>query len=138
MHISRTTFLLAIFVLTATYLFGGYSGRHELFPFQVLRALKTGATAAAPDRYAVDKAGRLASDEQKKAIACPQQTDRTAVLLLIGQSDAGNHAGQRYRSDMVRGSSISSTTNAMSPRHPCSDLMASVENIGPSSATSCW
>jgi hypothetical protein len=99
MHISRATFLLAIFVLTATYLLGGYSGRHELFPFQVLRALKTGATAAAPDRYAVDKTGRLASDDQKKAIACPQQTDRTAVLLLIGQSNAANHAGQRYRSE---------------------------------------
>src|SRR4051794_29703546 len=99
MHISRANFLLAIFVLTATYLFGGYSGRHELFPFQVLRALKTGATAAAPDRYAVDKTGRLASGEQKKAIACPEQTDRTAVLLLIGQSNAGNHAGQRYRSE---------------------------------------
>src|SRR3954454_1032473 len=99
MHISRTTFLLAIFVLTATYLFGGYSGRHELFPFQVLRALRTGATAAGPDGYAADKTGRLASDDQKKAIACPEQTDRTAVLLLIGQSNAGNHAGQRYRSE---------------------------------------
>jgi Carbohydrate esterase, sialic acid-specific acetylesterase len=78
-------------------LFGGYSGRHDLFPYSVLRALK--ARPAAPDRYTFDQAGRLESDDQKKAVACPQQTDRTAVLLLIGQSNAGNHAGQRYRSE---------------------------------------
>jgi carbohydrate esterase-like sialic acid-specific acetylesterase len=99
MHISRASFLLAILVLTATYLFGVYSARHETFPFTVFQALKTRATATAPDLYIVDRAGRLASDDQKKAVACPQQTDRTAVLLLIGQSNAGNHAGQRFRSE---------------------------------------
>jgi hypothetical protein len=29
MHISRVSFLIAILVLTATYLFGAYSARHE-------------------------------------------------------------------------------------------------------------
>ena len=99
MHISRASFSIAILVLTATYLFGGYSGRHHLFPFPVFQALKTRAVSTAPDRYTVDQAGRLASDDQKKAVACPQQTDRTAVLLLMGQSNAGNHAGQRFRSE---------------------------------------
>jgi Carbohydrate esterase, sialic acid-specific acetylesterase len=99
MHITRGNFLLAILVLTATYLFGGYSGRHEIFPFPVFLALKTHAGWKAPDRYTVDQVGRLESDDQKKAVACPQQTDRTAVLLLIGQSNAGNHAGQRFRSE---------------------------------------
>jgi hypothetical protein len=99
MHISRASLLIAILVLTATYLFGGYSGRHDLFPFAVFQALKTRAVSTAPDRYTVDQAGRLASDDQKKAVACPQQTDRTAVLLLMGQSNAGNHAGQRFRSE---------------------------------------
>src|SRR3954452_2237395 len=99
MHISRASFSIAILVLTATYLFGGYSGRHDLFPFAVFQALKTRAVSTAPDRYTVDQAGRLASDDQKKAVACPQQTDRTAVLLLMGQSNAGNHAGQRFRSE---------------------------------------
>jgi hypothetical protein len=89
--------LLAIVVLSATFLLGGYSGRHDLFPYSAFRALK--ARPAAPDRYTFDQAGRLESDDQKKAVACPQQTDRTAVLLLIGQSNAGNHAGQRYRSE---------------------------------------
>jgi hypothetical protein len=40
MQISRGSFLLATLVLAATYLFGGYSGRHDLFPFSILQALK--------------------------------------------------------------------------------------------------
>jgi hypothetical protein len=99
MHRSRATFLLAILVLTATYLFGAYSARHQLFPFPFFQALKTRASSTAPDLYTFDKAGRLASGDQKKAVACPQQADRTAVLLLIGQSNAGNHGGQRFRSE---------------------------------------
>ena len=104
MHISRASFLLAISVLTATYVFGGYSGRHELFPFPLFQSLKTWAAgiradATAPDIYTFDQTGRLASGDQKKAVACPQKTDRTAVLLLIGQSNAGNHAGQRFHSE---------------------------------------
>ncbi|MGX9430301.1 sialate O-acetylesterase [Bradyrhizobium sp. LeoA1S1] len=96
MHMSRASFLLAILVLTATYLLGAYSGRHGFFPFPLLHALKS---QTAPDRYTFDQAGRLASGDQKQAIACPQQTERTAVLLLVGQSNAGNHAGQRFRSE---------------------------------------
>jgi hypothetical protein len=97
MHISRRNSLLAILVLSATYLLGAYSGRHDLFPFSLLAAVKARSTAA--DRYIFDQAGRLESDDQKKAVACPQQTDRTAVLLLTGQSNAGNHGGQRFRSE---------------------------------------
>ena len=102
MHISRASFLLAILVLAATYLFGAYSDRHELFPLPAFRALKTRAGWKAPkvpDRYTVDQVGRLASDDEKKAVVCPQQTGRTAVLLLLGQSNAGNHAGQRFHSE---------------------------------------
>jgi hypothetical protein len=100
MRMSRARFLLAIIVLTATYLFGAYSARHQLFPFPLLQALKTGADRTAPDDlYTFDQVGRLASGDHKKAAACPQQTDRTAVLLLIGQSNAGNHGGQRFHSE---------------------------------------
>lgn len=136
MYISRGSFLLAILVLAATYLFGGYSGRHDLFPYSILRALKASPTA--PDRYTFDQPGRLESDDQKKAVVCPQQTDRTAVLLLIGQSNAGNHGGQRFRSE--HGDAVVNffDGNAMSPRRPCWGPMASAENIGPSSATFCW
>lgn len=97
---SRTSFLLAVLVLTATYLFGAYSARHELFPVRFFHALKTHAGGTAPeDLYTFDQAGRLASGDQKKAVTCPQQTDRTAVLLLIGQSNAGNHGDRRFRSE---------------------------------------
>ncbi len=99
MHMSGASFLLAVLVLSATYLFGAYSARHQLFPFSFFQALKTRADGTAPDLYTFDRAGRLASGDQKKAVACPQQTDRTAVLLLIGQSNAGNHGGQRFRSE---------------------------------------
>jgi carbohydrate esterase-like sialic acid-specific acetylesterase len=98
MHVSRASFSLAILVI-ATYLFGVYSGRHETFPFSAYRALKTPAASTVPDRYTADPLGRLTSHDGKKAVACPQQTDRTAVLLLMGQSNAGNHAGQRFRSE---------------------------------------
>src|SRR4029079_8029979 len=63
------------------------------------RALKTPAASTVPDRYTAEPLGRLTSHDGKKAVACPQQTDRTAVLLLMGQSNAGNHAGQRFRSE---------------------------------------
>lgn len=99
MHTTRANFFLRLLVLTTTYLLGGFSGRHDLFPFPFLQALKTRAIGADADLYTFDKAGRLASSDQKKAIACAPQTDRTAVLLLIGQSNAGNHAGQRFGSE---------------------------------------
>jgi hypothetical protein len=99
MAVSRTSVLSAILVLTATYLLGGYSNSHDIFPFPWLRALKTRVVSKPPDRYTFDRAGRLASADQKNAVDCPQQTNRSAVLLLIGQSNAGNHAGQRFRSE---------------------------------------
>jgi hypothetical protein len=100
MLMSRGWLLSAIVVLTATYLFGAYSARHQLFPFTLLQALKTAAAGktASDDLYTFDQTGRLASGDQKRAVPCPQQTDRTAVLLLIGQSNAGNFGGQRFSS----------------------------------------
>ena len=79
MHMSRASFLLAMLVLTATYLFGAYSARHQLFPFPFFQALKTRAGGTAPDLYRFDQAGRLATGDQKKAVACPQQTYGRAV-----------------------------------------------------------
>jgi len=47
---------------------------------------------------AVDSLGRLTSYPGKKAVACPAQDGRTAVLLLIGQSNTGNHAEKKHAS----------------------------------------
>lgn len=101
MRMSPVRFLLAILVLTAMYLFGAYSARQQLFPFPFLQALKAGVAGKTvpEDLYTFDQTGRLVSGDQKKAVTCPEQTNRTAVLLLIGQSNAGNHGGQRFRSE---------------------------------------
>lgn len=45
-----------------------------------------------------DEFDRLCFYPQKIPVDCPPQTEKTKVLLLIGQSNAGNHAGQRYTS----------------------------------------
>lgn len=45
-----------------------------------------------------DSLGRLVAYPDKETIPCPVQNERTAVLLVAGQSNAGNHAQQRYAS----------------------------------------
>jgi len=42
--------------------------------------------------------GRLLADETKKIVPCPKRTERTAVLLVLGQSSAANYGGQRFQS----------------------------------------
>ena len=91
-----------VVVVLIAYLFGGYGAGKDIFPFPALRAVKALIIPPAPNppsRFAFDQVGRLVSDDQKSAVPCPQQTDRTAVLLLLGQSNAGNHGGQRFRSE---------------------------------------
>src|SRR5690242_18430670 len=83
------------------YFVGGMTARHDMFPWPQLFAAKEqilGRKAAAASRYVFEDNGRLVADESKTAVACPSQTDRTAVLFVLGQSNASNHAGQRYRS----------------------------------------
>ncbi len=45
-----------------------------------------------------DTYGRLTGYPGKKAVACPTQDRKTAVFLLIGQSNTGNHAEQKHAS----------------------------------------
>jgi hypothetical protein len=99
---SYTRAFAGIAVVFIVYLFGGYSAHKGIFPFPALRAAKALIIPSAPilpSRFAFDEVGRLVWDDQKSPVPCPQQTDRTAVLLLIGQSNAGNHGGQRFRSE---------------------------------------
>ncbi|HUH76047.1 MAG TPA: sialate O-acetylesterase [Devosia sp.] len=84
------------------YAFGGFSVRHGIFPMPQLIALREQVRAGEPQpesRYAFDSQDRLIADEQRPAVSCPPQTSRTAVLLVLGQSNAANYAGQRYRSN---------------------------------------
>ncbi|MGR9220963.1 sialate O-acetylesterase (plasmid) [Rhizobium leguminosarum] len=96
------TMAAALAALIAMYLLGGMSARHEIFPWPQLSALKKmvgGDKPAASSRYAFDDKERLIGDESKTLVTCPTQTDRTAVLLVLGQSNAANDGGQRHRSN---------------------------------------
>lgn len=46
------------------------------------------------DRSPHDPFGRLVVHPAKPAVPCPQQDEGTVVLLLVGQSNAGNHAAR--------------------------------------------
>lgn len=90
---------IALFAAIAlVYFFGALSAKKNYFPISTLRSLYAQTKSPPPSRYTFDKIGRLASDETKTATPCPPQTERTAVLLLLGQSNAGNHGGQRFAS----------------------------------------
>jgi len=82
------------------FLLGGYLGRNDYFPFRTLHAIRTTLFPKEPpqSRYIFNSAGRLVADEQKISVGCPQQTTRTAMLLVVGQSNAANHHGQRFSS----------------------------------------
>jgi len=51
-----------------------------------------------PENYRKDELGRIVEVVGRKATACPKQTDRTAVLLIAGQSNSANHGGMRFTS----------------------------------------
>ncbi|MBY5530523.1 sialate O-acetylesterase [Rhizobium leguminosarum] len=98
----RKTMAVGLAALIVMYLLGGMSARHEIFPWPQLSALKKmvgGEKPAAPSRYTFDDKGRLIGDESKTLVTCPTQTDRTAVLLILGQSNAANDGGQRHTSN---------------------------------------
>ncbi|WP_163883064.1 sialate O-acetylesterase [Rhizobium laguerreae] len=98
----RKTMAVGLAALIAIYFLGGMSARREIFPWPQLSALKkqvVGEKVGAPSRYTFDDKERLIGDESKTLVTCPAQTDRTAVLLILGQSNAANYGGQRHRSN---------------------------------------
>lgn len=48
-----------------------------------------------PAGASVDSLGRLQAWPSKRKVACPAGDEKTRVLLVLGQSNAGNHAGHR-------------------------------------------
>jgi Carbohydrate esterase, sialic acid-specific acetylesterase len=79
----------------ATFALGLYAGVKQVWPVPQLRQL---IAAQAEPLGRTDQFGRLLSYPGKIEITCPIQDEKTAVLLLVGQSNAGNHRGQRYQS----------------------------------------
>jgi hypothetical protein len=75
----------------ASYLFGLYSYPRALWPANVLRGLGDGIRSASVR----DDLGRLVAYPGKIELPCPAQTQRTGVILAIGQSNVANHAARR-------------------------------------------
>jgi hypothetical protein len=93
----RFLFLLLGLIMScgATFAFGLYAGTRQVWPVPQLRQL---VAAQAQPLGRMDQFGRLLSYPGKIEITCPIQDEETAVLLLVGQSNAGNHQAQRYQS----------------------------------------
>jgi Carbohydrate esterase, sialic acid-specific acetylesterase len=84
-------------LLYGVYWFGAYGYATQRWPateFKSLRfALLQSLRSAGID---FDSTARLIAYPGKTTIACPEQTNRTAVFLIIGQSNAANSGGQRF------------------------------------------
>ena len=94
---SRSIVLVA---LLFGYGFGAYSVQKSLFPMDLFISLQNQLTDSAglqKGRY--DDFGRLVAIEGKQYVACPAQTEDTAVLLVIGQSNSANHAEKKLKTN---------------------------------------
>ncbi|MEA2856512.1 MAG: hypothetical protein QOH98_833 [Methylobacteriaceae bacterium] len=100
-------FAFAVFVvavatalLAGAYFYGAYSYATSRWPINQVRDLRI---AGLKSQHAMgidyDSYARLTGYPEKEPIACPPQTDRTAVFLVIGQSNAANSGGQRFRAE---------------------------------------
>jgi carbohydrate esterase-like sialic acid-specific acetylesterase len=86
-------------VLFGTYWFGAYSYASKLWPANHFTGLQlTLLQSWRPPGVDYGPYARLIAYPGKTTIACPPQTDRSAVLLILGQSNAANTGGQRFRS----------------------------------------
>lgn len=87
--------LILIILSGATFALGVYAGAKRVWPLPQLKRL---LATEAQSLVRTDQFGRLLSYPGKIEIACPIQDEKTAVLLLVGQSNAANYQGQRYQS----------------------------------------
>lgn len=76
------------------YAIGSYSQKNNIWPIPQINRMKQQLVGSA---LQTDALGRLLRYPGKVESPCPAQDEKTAVLLVIGQSNAANHQGQRYR-----------------------------------------
>ena len=79
----------------AAFAIGLYVGVKRVWPVPQLRLL---VATKAQSLVRTDEFGRLLSYPGKIEITCPVQDKETAVLLLVGQSNAANYQGQLHQS----------------------------------------
>lgn len=87
--------LLVVALCISAFGIGVYADVKRTWPVPELKGLVTKLTNQARGK---DQFGRLLSYPGKIEIACPSQDQMTAVLLVIGQSNAANSQGQRHQS----------------------------------------
>jgi Carbohydrate esterase, sialic acid-specific acetylesterase len=93
---STIRILIAIALCASAYLGGIYTGYYSTWPVPALKMLaRTRLNSASVQ---TDKFGRLLRYAGKAEIPCPSQDATTAVLMVLGQSNAANSQGQRYQS----------------------------------------
>jgi hypothetical protein len=88
-------FLLVIVLCVLTLGIGLFAGVKQTWPVPQLKRL---AAQMGNPKIKTDEFGRLLSYPGKVEVPCPTQDDKTAVLLVIGQSNAANYQGQRHQS----------------------------------------
>src|SRR5262245_64674838 len=87
------------------YLMGGYTASENLWPWPWVRQAKRTLFPSAERRYdppslfRFDNIGRLIGKVDSEIVRCPKQDEKTAVIFILGQSNAGNHAGQKAKSE---------------------------------------
>jgi Carbohydrate esterase, sialic acid-specific acetylesterase len=107
--------VIGVALLCLAYLFGAYSYPRNLWPIDYLRGVKNErsvvasyaaiTTVSGPGIGTYDLYGRLVSYPNKKETECPVQDGKTAVLLVMGQSNSANHGEKRFSSH-YRGSVV--------------------------------
>jgi hypothetical protein len=96
---------LGVTLLISAYLFGALSYSRNFWPIEILRQLKASAEAQAtmqggsPSQF--DSLGRFTFYSGKQQVDCPLPGTDTGVLLVIGQSNAGNHAQQIFTNHYI-------------------------------------
>lgn len=82
------------------YVFGGYSASRNFWPWPWMRQIlafsqsQLDPQVSLSRRFTFDEFGRLTGKGESETVDCPAQDARTAVFLIVGQSNAGNHGGQ--------------------------------------------
>jgi hypothetical protein len=93
--------LFALSLFLAGAIIGTWAGVVRIWPVRYSLQLLEGppkpfVSASEAPPLALDSAGRLIKYAGKIEVPCPKQTQRTAVLLIAGQSNAANSGAQRH------------------------------------------
>jgi hypothetical protein len=93
--------VVAVSLFLAGAIIGAWAGVVRIWPVRYSLLILEGppkpfVSASEAPPLALDSAGRLMKYAGKIEVPCPKQTQRTAVLLIAGQSNAANSAAQRH------------------------------------------